>query len=155
MRTKRVLGGAVALIVVLATFSAVIASRRDASVLDPTGPVAAVRSFVSAVVDGRTDEAARWLDPKGECGPEDLVHGLIVPGEAPPVRVELVGSSTEGTTGASTATVEVVIRLGGGEMGPFGTSEYSERATYSLRSVEGAWRLTGTPWPIESCSPGG
>lgn len=151
MRTKRVLGGAVALIVVLATFSAVVASRRDASVLDPTGPVAAVRSFVSAVVDGRTDDAARWLDPKGECGPEDLVYGFITPGQSPPARVELVGTSTEG----STATVEVVIRLGGDEMGPFGTSEYSERATYSLRSVYGAWRLTGTPWPIESCSPGG
>lgn len=151
MRTNRVLGGVVAVIVVLATLSAVIASRRDALVLAPDGPVAAVRSYVTAVVNGRTDEAARWLDPAGGCSAENLTYGLIAPGEAPPVRVDLVGSRTVGPT----ATVDVVIRLGGDEFGPLGTSEYSERQTYSLRSVDGAWRLTGTPWPIESCSPGG
>ena len=91
MRTNRVLGGAVAVIVVLATLSAVIASRRDALVLAPSGPVAAVRSYLTSVVEGRTDEAARWLDPDGGCGAEDFATALIAPGRRRPS-----GSSSSG-----------------------------------------------------------
>ncbi|NUO90516.1 MAG: hypothetical protein HOQ18_06790, partial [Dermatophilaceae bacterium] len=51
MRTDRVLGGAVALIVALATTSGVVASRREASFVTAGGPVAAVQAYLRAVGD--------------------------------------------------------------------------------------------------------
>lgn len=152
MRTNWVLGGVVAVIVVLATVSAVVASRRDAPAVPPGAPVAAVRAYLSAVVDGRTVEAARWLDPSGACGVRDFESGSVAPGYgAPGAHVDLVGSSSSG----STATVDVEIRVGDNGFDPFGGSGFVERRTFSLRSVEGAWRLTGTPWPLEFCDTGG
>lgn len=152
MRTNRILGGVVAVIVVLATVSAVIASRRDTPAVTPGSPVAAVRAYLAAVVDGRTDEAARWLDPAGPCGPEDFTYGFPGPGDGVPrVRIDLLGSSTAGAT----ATVEVETRMGDSGVDPFGTSGFSERHSFSLRTVDGAWRLTGTPWPLDYCSTGG
>jgi len=152
MRTNRVLGGVVAVIVALATLSAVIGTRGDAPAATRGGPVAAVRSYLSAVADGRTDEAARWLDPSGPCGPQDFAYAVFAPGEgAPGVRVDLVGSSTAGPT----ATVEVETRIGDSGFDPFGTSGFSERHSFSLRTVDGAWRLTGTPWPLDRCFKGG
>lgn len=152
MRTNRILGGVVAVLVVLATVSAVIASRRDAPLVTPGSPVAAVQAYLSAVVDGRTDEAARWLDPAGPCGAQDFAYGLMGPGDGTPnVRIDLLGSSTSGAT----ATVEVETRMGDGGFDPFGTSGFSERHSFSLRTVDGAWRLTGTPWPLDQCFKGG
>lgn len=152
MRTNRVLGGAVAVIVALATISAVVASRRDAPAAPPGGPVAAVQAYLSAVLGGRTADAARWIDPAGPCGARDFESGAVAPGYgAPGAHVDLVTSSASG----STATVEVEIRLGDGGFDPFGSPGSVERRTFSLRTVEGAWRLTGRPWPLEFCDTGG
>lgn len=152
MRTSRVLGGVVAVIIALATVSAVVASRRDAPTVPPGGPVAAVQSYLTAVLGGRTADAARWIDPAGPCRARDLENGAVAPGYGSPgARVDLVASSESG----STATVGVEIRFADGGIDPFGGSGYVERRTFSLRTVEGAWRLTGTPWPLELCDTGG
>ncbi|NUO35403.1 MAG: hypothetical protein HOQ27_10120, partial [Dermatophilaceae bacterium] len=98
MRTDRVLGGAVALIVALATTSGVVASRREASSVTAGGPVAAVQAYLRAVVD-------------------------------------------------PTATVQVDLRFGGGALDPFGPPD-GGRQFFELRTVGGAWRLTGMPWPL-------
>jgi len=152
MRTNRVLGGAVAAIVALATISAVVASRRDAPAAPPGSPVAAVQAYLSAVLDGQTADAARWFDPAGPCRARDLEYGAVAPGYgAPGAHVDLVASRASG----STATVDVEIRPGNGGFDPFGNPGFVERRTFSLRTVEGAWRLTGTPWPLEFCDTGG
>ena len=152
MRTDRVLGGAVVLIVALATTSGVLASRREGSSVTAGGPVAAVQTYLRAVVDGRLAEAGRWIDPDGECAPSDLVpENLGFGGGDVDVRADLVSSSTTG----STATVQVDLRFGGGTLDPFGAPGDGGRQLFELRTVGGGWRLTGMPWPLLNCTPGG
>ena len=62
MRTDRVLGGAVALIVALATTSGVVASRREASSVPAGGPVAPVQAqlrFGGGAPDPGSPDGAR------------------------------------------------------------------------------------------------
>ena len=151
MRTDRVLGGAVALIVALATTSGVVASRREASSLAAGTPVAAVDADLRAVVDGRLAEAAGWIDPDGSCTPSDLVPENLgfSRGDAD-VRADLVSSTTAGAT----ATVQVDLWFGGGALDPPGSPD-GGRQFFELRTVGGAWRLTGMPWPLVNCTSGG
>jgi len=115
------------------------------------GPVAAVQTYLRAVVDGRLAEAGRWIDPDGECAPSDLVpENLAFGGGDVDVRADLVSASTAG----STATVEVDLSFGGGALDPFGSPD-GGRQLLELRTVGGVWRLTGMPWPLVNCTSGG
>ncbi|MFM6849092.1 MAG: hypothetical protein ACKOVB_08300 [Terrabacter sp.] len=68
------------------------------------------------------------------------------------VRANLVSSSTAGST--ATVEVDLDLRFGGGPLDPFGSAE-GGRQFFELRTVGGAWRLTGMPWPLLNCTSGG
>ena len=142
-RPNRILAIALGAIAVLAIVAAVVSAGRPAARLDPGTPEATVQAFVEAALAGRSDEAARWLDPAGECGAQDLdrarTYGMTAG------RVVLVDSTVSGDS----ATVQVEVVLGSG--GPFDSSEYREEHTYRLTRSGGAWLLTGVPWPLYDC----
>lgn len=142
-RANRILAIAVGAIVVLAVVAAIISAGRPATRFEPGTPEATVQSYVEAALDGRADEAARWLDPAGDCGAQDLdragAYGMTA------TRVVLVDSTISGET----ATVRVQLVLGSG--GPFDSSEYREEHSYRLTRSGGTWLLTGVPWPLYEC----
>lgn len=142
-RANRILAIALGAIVVLAVVAAIISAGRPAARFEPGTPEATVQSYVEAALDGRADEAARWLDPAGDCGAQDLdragAYGMTA------TRVVLVDSTVSGET----ATVQVALVLGSG--GPFDSSEYREEHTYRLTRSGGTWLLTGIPWPLYEC----
>lgn len=143
-RANRVLVIALAGIVALAVIAAIISANRPAVRFDAGTPEATVQSYVDAALDRRVDEAARWLDPAGDCGVDDLERlGSYGGGEA--VRVVLADSSIDGNR----ATVRVELVFGSG--GPFDSSEYREQHTYRLTRSDGSWLLMGVPWPLYDC----
>jgi hypothetical protein len=141
-RANRILAIALGAIAVLAVVAAVISAGRPTERFDPGTPEAAVQAYVEAALDGRSDEAARWLDPAGDCDVSDLDRagtGMTA------TRVVLADSRTSGDS----ATVEVELVFGSG--GPFDSSEYREQHTYRLTRSGGSWLLTGVPWPLYDC----
>lgn len=142
-RANRILAVALAAIVILAVVAAVISANRPTAELEPGSPEATVQAYVGAAIDGKVDEAARLLDPAGDCGIDDLTR--YSGGGTQTARVVLVDSTIEG----STATVEVDLVFAPG--GRFDTSEYSERHTYRLKRSGNGWLLTGVPWPLYDC----
>lgn len=146
-RANRILVIALGAIVVLAVVAAVISARRPAAQLPTGSPEAAVQAYVTAAIAGKVDEAARWLEPSGDCDVNDLQRAGDLGSQ--PARVVLADSSVEGTT----ATVQVELVFSSGS--PFDTSEYSEKHTYRLVRSDGKWLLTGVPWPLYDCSAKG
>ncbi|MDC5697244.1 hypothetical protein OO014_08235 [Intrasporangium calvum] len=142
-RANRILAIALAGIVVLAVVAALVSRGRPSARLDAGSPEAAVQAYVDAALDGRADEAARWLDPAGDCDVGDLDRAGTSGMSA--TRVVLVDS----TQNADSATVRVDLVFGSG--GPFETSEYREPQSYRLVRSSGDWRITGVPWPLYDC----
>jgi hypothetical protein len=142
-RANRILTIALAVIVVLAVVAALVSRTRSAPELEPGSPEATVQAYVDAALAGKSDEAARLLEPGGECSADDLARTTGM--GAPSVRVVLVHSSVEG----STATVEVKLVYATGD--PFTASEYTEPHIYRLKRSGNAWVLTGVPWPLVEC----
>jgi hypothetical protein len=147
-RANRILAIALGAIVVLAVVAAVISANRPTAELEPGSPEATVQAYVGAALDGKVDEAARWLDPSGDCDVDDLTHTSS--SGTPTVRVVLVDSATEGSGEGSTATVQVELVYSSG--GPFDTSEFSDKHTYHLKRSGSTWVLTGVPWPLFGCT---
>lgn len=146
-RANRILLIALAAIVVLAVVAAVVSATRPTAELEAGSPEATVQAYVDATLAGRVDEAARLLDPAGECGVEDLQRSTGMGMQM--ARVVLVDSATEGSGEGSTATVQVELVYASG--GPFDTSEYRDKHTYRLVRSDGRWLLTGVPWPLYDC----
>lgn len=142
-RANRILAIALGAIAVLALVAAVISAGRPTERFDAGTPEATVQAYVEAALDGRADEAARWLDPRGDCDVEDLDRAGLAGMTA--TRVVLADSRTSGDS----ATVEVELVFGSG--GPFDSSEYREKHTYRLTRSQGTWLLTGIPWPLYDC----
>jgi hypothetical protein len=142
-RANRFLAIASATLVALAVVGALVSANRPGAMFDPAGPEAAVRAYVNAALDGRSDAAARFLATGGPCDAVDLATARVV---ERPDRIVLVDSSTEGDT--ATVVVEIAYPSGSGPLDP---AEYTERHTYELTSASGAWRLTGVPWPLWEC----
>lgn len=143
-RANRILAIALGAIIVFAIGAAVVAAGRPATRLDPGTPEATVQAYVDAALAGRSDEAARWLDPAGECGAQDLDQAGAF-GTDLGARVVLVDSIVNGDS----ATVQVEVVLGSG--GPFDSAEFREQHTYRLTRSGGTWLLTGVPWPLYDC----
>lgn len=142
-RANRILAIALGVIILLAIIAAVVSAGRPVAQLEPGSPEATVQAYVDAALDGRNDEAARWLDPAGECTAEHLERAGTY--TMAPTRMVLVDSTVTGET----ATVRVELVSGSG--GPFDSSEYREQHTYRLTRTNGTWLLTGTPWPLYEC----
>ncbi len=140
MTVNRRLG--IALAVVL--FAAVVASAASSSwrtpTRDPASPEGVVQQYLTAVLHHRSDDAAAFLASDSACSANDFDVAYV--GDDPSADLASVV-----VTGAN-ARVSVHIAFGSGD--PFGDT-YGEDHTFRLVGGEGAWRITGIPWPLYSC----
>ncbi len=142
MRTRaRTVAGATlgAIVIVLLIVAGLAGTRVPAR--DPSSPEGAVQAYLTALLDGRTADAAARLDPAGPCTAGDL-DTVALPDA---VRVDLIDT----TSGASTAQVRIRIVQSTGD--PFGGS-WSEERTLRLQRIDAEWRITGIPWPLGGCA---
>ncbi|GAA3526021.1 hypothetical protein GCM10022263_13480 [Nocardioides daeguensis] len=125
--------------IVVASLITAVASRHPAR-LEPGSPEAAVQDYLDAVLERDAEAAARHLAPDSPCGVEDLDKAYV----DDDVRVRLRDTDVTG----GTARVAVAITTGSGELIPSG---WTEEHTFRLRRVDGAWLITGSPWPLFEC----
>jgi hypothetical protein len=141
VRADVVLAAAVGVIVVAAAVSAIGASGRTVATFAPDSPAATVQTYLAAVADGDLERAATQLSTAGGCTVRDL-NATYLPTS---FRAVLEDQSDAG----STAVVTVQVTESGGS-GPFDEG-YSHTERLSLVRQDGAWRLSGTPWPLYTC----
>lgn len=141
MRTKvrGLVGVAVGVIAVGLLIVAGLAGTRVPS-RDPSTPEGVVQAYLTALLDGRTADAATRLDPAGPCAARDL----DTVGMPDSVRVDLIDTRSSGTT------AQVRIRIVQSTGDPFGGT-WSEERTIRLQRVDGGWRISGIPWPLGGC----
>lgn len=144
MRTSanRVLAIVAAVVAIVAIVVAALTASWTVSDRDPASPEGVVQTYLTAVFDGRTADAAALLDPTGDCTADNLDTAYVQRS----ARVDLV----ETTLSGDTAQVKVRVEFSNDD--PFGGS-YGEDHTYRLLRVEGVWRITGVPWPLYGCGP--
>jgi hypothetical protein len=141
VRADVVLAAVVGVIVVAAAASAIGASGRTVASFAPDSPAATVQTYLAAVADGDLERAATQLSTAGGCTAQDL-DSTYLPTS---FRAVLEDQSDTG----STAVVTVQITESGGS-GPFDEG-YSHSERLFLVREDGAWRLSGTPWPLYVC----
>ncbi len=143
-RPNLVVGAVVGFVAVLAVVAGIVSATRHAATYEPGTPVAVVQAYLAAVVDGDHEAAAAHLSSESPCTVDDLDRAFLAGG----VRAVLRDSRVDGDT----AQVRVdLIRSTGG---PLDMSEYSEKVTFRLIRAGGAWRITGSPWPMFECGKG-
>lgn len=126
------------LVLVLLVVAAVVASTRTAPEPDRATPDGTVQLFIRALYERDDDAAVALLDP--DLGCEAPLQFYV--GDA--ARVGVVNVTT--TDDRATVVVEVTEETGAG----IGDS-WSHRETYRLTRVDGAWLITGEPWPVYQC----
>lgn len=138
---NRVLLVVAALVAVAAVVTGVLLATRHEPRYDRGTPAGVVQAYVSAVIDGDSQEAADLLAPDSPCDLTDLDRA-----HAPDdVRVVLRATEVRG----GTARVEVEMATSSGDL--LGGSEQAERHTFQLTRPDQAWLITGMPWPMYEC----
>lgn len=125
--------------------AALIATTRDAPVLEEGSPEAVVQSYVDAMIDRNEAAAHEYLsaEVREECSVRDLRDNAETSDD---VRVALRSVTVDGDE----AEVEVTITEGSGG-GLFGGG-YSYRETFTLTRSGDTWEISRRPWPIYFCS---
>lgn len=131
---------ALAVVAVVAAVAAVVANSRQVT-LEPGTPEATVQGYLTAVIDGDVVAAAVFLDPSGKCDGDDLDRFQM--GNVAEAR--LVDSQITGEI----AKVSVDLEMGSN--GLF-NDVWKDRQTFQLKKSNGAWVITGTPWPMYDCA---
>ena len=140
------LGVGVAAIVVASVAVAVLFGDDEQSFPEGT-PEAVVQTYLRGVRD--RDSAAALAsfteELRGRCEAERLRQSYRYGRE---FRATILETHERGDV------VEVDVRIaepGGG--GPFGGDDYRHDHIVVLRRVDGAWRISEPPWPVEFCPP--
>jgi hypothetical protein len=144
IKANVVLAAGVGVIAAAAVVAAVVAVQRDPVALDPDSPEATVQAYLTAVATGQHGVAVEQLAEDSDCGLADLTNAYR------PEAIEVVLKETTVFGSDATVVVEMTEMYGGG---PFETSGYSREEVLLLVQEDGAWRLTGSPWPMYC--PGG
>jgi hypothetical protein len=139
-RPNRVLLLVLAAIAVISLVAGGLAASRHGPVYDSATPEGVVQAYLSAVIDGDHDGAARFLAAESPCSVADLDRAYLPQG----VRVAL----RETQVTADTARVAVSVATPSGD--PFG-SENFEKHTFRLIRSGGTWLVLGEPWPMSDC----
>lgn len=126
---------AIVLIVIAALTSSWRVPARDA-----TAPDGVVQSYLNAVFERRSVDAAALLDPAMGCTARNFDLNYIDQS----ARVDLV----EVTVRDTTAVVRVNIQHDNGD--PFGGT-WTEAQTFDLVRHGATWLITGNAWPVWSC----
>jgi len=134
---------ALALIVGMAIAAAVasaIFGIQSVKQLDRQTPAGSVQGYLSNVLDGRNDLAAKYLSTDSPCKAEDLDRVYVNRSSS----VALVDTQMSGDQ----ATVRVKVEMPTG--GPF-ESLNTEDHSYRLVKENGRWLISGIPWPLWDC----
>jgi sugar lactone lactonase YvrE len=137
---NRVLVIVIGLIVVAFAIVTVLSSTKSAVVLDRATPAGSVQAYLKAILVGKNAEAAKLLSPDSVCTVTDIDRAYVVD----TARVVLVDSTVK------RATAEVRVRVeipSGSPLGDVMTKDH----TFRLVNSEGAWLVTGIPWPLFDC----
>ena len=127
-------GAAVALL----TAAALVWSSARGAAPDPGTPEGVVRSYLTAVIEGRSGEALSLLSDRlqREC-PREMRYLRDVP-----YRVEWLGTALDGPA------AYVDVRVTEGRWFDRRENEYH----FTLVSEGGEWRITSQEWPWRRCS---
>ncbi len=139
-RSNQVLIWIAGLSVVLLVLAAFITSNRAPNQLDASTPEGIVQSYLTAIIEGRHDEAARYFTKESECDASDIDRAYI----SDTLRVNLVSSEIKG----SSAYVKIDADTSSGGLFEDG---YIESHTYRLNQEGSNWRIAGIPWPLWDC----
>jgi sugar lactone lactonase YvrE len=137
---NRVLVIVIGLIVVAVAIVTVLSSTKSAVVLDRATPAGSVQAYLKAILVGKNAEAAKLLSPDSVCTVTDIDRAYVVD----TARVVLVDSTVKGATAEVRVRVEIP---SGSPLGDVMTKDH----TFRLVNSEGAWLVTGIPWPLFDC----
>jgi len=138
---NRILALVVVGVGLVAVVAAILAATRDGSRYDRGTPTGAVQAYLSAVLEGDHQQAARLLSKDSSCDLADLDHAYVPEG----TRVVLRRSEIAGDT--AQVVVDVVATNGV-------FSQPVEQHTLELTRAGDRWLVTGTPWPMFECEKG-
>lgn len=120
----------------------VVLTRGAPKPLDPSTPAGVVQGYVTAVIGGDEDAAARFLEPGQDTRCKEFES--VAPERN--IRVALV-STTQRETTADVGVSISYMNVGG----PFGSPEYASEESFDLSLVEGQWLISNAPWPLLVC----
>jgi hypothetical protein len=145
-RADLVLAAAVGAVVVVAGVTAVVVAERDVPQPPAGSPQAVVRDYLGSLASGDLTGALEQLEPGSDCGLDDLAQAYL------PDSLRVVLESTEGDDEATVVTVAITENPDEDLLGSGGWS-HDERIL--LTRTDGAWWITGEPWPMYACTSGG
>lgn len=137
--SPRILGILLAAAVAAAVVTVLLAVRTTTELPDGS-PEAAVQEYVQAVIDDDQEAVVALLSPESDCTPEDIDNAWV----DEDVRVTLEEVHVSG------GTARVEVRIAHGSSGLF-PDEWTEEQDFRLEQVDGAWLITGQPWPYYEC----
>ena len=138
--TNQVLAVIVIVTLGLAAVAALLTSSQETKEYSTSSPEGVVQMYLRDVIDGKNEDAIRFLSQDSLCDATDLDRSWMPEN----VRVNLRETRIEGER----AFVDVAADISSG--GPF-DDYYTENHTYRLARENGAWKILGIPWPMYSC----
>ena len=138
--TNQVLAVIVIVTLGLAAVAALLTSSQETKEYSTSSPEGVVQMYLRDVIDGKNEDAIRFLSQDSLCDATDLDRSWMPEN----VRVNLSETRIEGER----AFVDVAADISSG--GPF-DDYYTENHTYRLARENGAWKILGIPWPMYSC----
>lgn len=139
-RPNRFLAAAVAVLLAVVGVATAFAVTRSPQQVEAGSPVATVQAYLTAIAGQDPSAAAALLAPDSACTASDVVAAYTPEQFRAVLRSQAVGGDT--------ATVRVEITEG--VDAPFG-SGWSHDEQFLLVRSDGAWLLTGAPWPMGWC----
>lgn len=136
-RPNAVLAVVAGTVVALAVLAGILTMTRSAPDIDPTTPDGVVQLYTLAIVDGDDTEAVSYLDPSLGCSDP-------LPFDLGPMRTSLVivDTSIDGDRAKVVADFTEYSGM---------LDSWDHREDFELRQVDGAWLITGQPWPVYGC----
>jgi hypothetical protein len=137
---NRILALIIVVVAAAAALVLAITSNQQSAKFEPDSPEAAVQSFLIAMFDGDTDQAAKFLAASSPCDVNHLDRAWVQRN----ANIDLVRVDISG----STARVEVNVEIGNSDLF---NQTYIESHNYRLEKTGDSWLITGIPWPVYDC----
>lgn len=123
----------------------VVGALREPADLDPDSPEGVVQAYLQAVLDEDYAEAAGYFaaETAERCDSEAFADAWIGDWQTADLEdVRMRGAEAQVTVRFRSPSAPPPVPAGNG---------YRRSQTLTLVEEDGAWRLTGTPWPLRHC----